>query len=102
MKLSRVALALVVALCLPQAVLAWNGTGHRLVAAIAWDNMSPAARQNASAILNAASNKICLSQLFPPGNLSTAERQRQNFIVAATWPDEIRSGPCAASLSHKP
>src|SRR3954471_16502388 len=102
MKLSRVAFALVVVLCLPQAVLAWNGTGHQLVAAIAWDNMTPAARQKAFAILNAASNNICLRELFPAGSLSTPAEQRQAFIVAATWPDHIRNGPCATALSHTP
>lgn len=102
MKLSRVALGFVAALCLPQAVLAWNGTGHELVAAIAWDNMTPEARQKAFDILNAASNHICLRELFPAGDLSTPEQQRQAFIIAATWPDHIRSGPCEATLSHKP
>jgi len=102
MKLSRVALALVAALCVPQAVLAWDDTGHKLVAAIAWDNMTPQARQKAFAILNAASNHICLRELFPAGNLSTPGKQRQAFIAAATWPDHIKSGPCTAALSHKP
>ncbi|MEA2327676.1 MAG: phosphatidylinositol-3-phosphatase [Thermoanaerobaculia bacterium] len=103
MKLYRVrAFVLVLALCVPEAVLAWNGTGHQLVAAIAWDNMTPVARQNAFAILNAASNNICLRQLFPAGDLSTPEQQRQAFIVAATWPDKIRNGPCSTALSHTP
>lgn len=96
------ALVLALALCLPQSVQAWDNTGHELVAAIAWDNMTPAARQKAFGILNAASNNICLRELFPAGSLSSAEKQRQAFIIAATWPDHIRSGPCEASLNHKP
>ena len=47
-------LALVLLSCLPQSLLAWNSTGHELVAGIAWDNMSPDAQQKAIALLKSA------------------------------------------------
>jgi hypothetical protein len=92
MKLSRVAFALVVALCLPQAVLAWNATGHELVAGIAWDNMTPAARQKAIALLKSAPSDACLLDLLPNGARPLVDRQREFFMRAATWPDVIRKG----------
>src|SRR4051794_9058822 len=90
MKLSRVALALVVALCLPQAVLAWNATGHELVAGMAWDNMTPAARQKAIALLMSAPSDACLLDLFPNDARPVADRQREFFMRAATWADRVR------------
>ena len=38
-------------LALPLAAQAWNATGHRLVAEIAWQNLSPAARQQSARLL---------------------------------------------------
>jgi acid phosphatase len=95
MKLHRFhALALVLALLLPQSVRAWNATGHELVAGVAWDSMTPAARQKAIDILSAASDDTCLPDLFPTDSRPLAERQREFFMRAATWPDVIRDGKC--------
>ena len=53
-------LTLIVALVLPHTVLAWNATGHQVVAGIAWDNMTPTARRNAITLLQAAPADSCL------------------------------------------
>lgn len=90
MKLSRVALALVVALCLPQAALAWDATGHELVAGIAWDNMTPAARQKAISLLKSAPGDACLLDLSPNDSRPQGEQEREFFMRAATWPDLVR------------
>ncbi len=77
---------LVLTLCgISGAALAWNGTGHRLVAAIAWEVMTPTVRAETLRLL---------------GQHPDHERwQRQNwvedaerlvFLACATWPDEIR------------
>ncbi|HET7464923.1 MAG TPA: S1/P1 nuclease [Longimicrobium sp.] len=68
---------------------AWDGFGHRIVAQIAWDNMTPAARANAIQLLRAASSNTRL--LFPaqPGPLNDAQQQQQ-FLHASIWPDLIR------------
>jgi S1/P1 Nuclease len=83
-------LTLILTLVLPQTVLAWNATGHQVVAGIAWDNMSPTARQNAIALLQAAPSDACLLELFPNDSRPIAERQREFFMRASTWPDIVR------------
>lgn len=80
----------VMTLLLPQPTMAWNGTGHQIVAGIAWDNMTPAARQNAIALLEAAPADACLLDLFPNDSRPLAERQREFFMRASTWPDVVR------------
>jgi phosphatidylinositol-3-phosphatase len=96
------ALLLVLGLLLPLPLLAWDATGHELTAAIAWDNMTSPAQQRAIAILSAASKDTCLPELFSKdASRPLAERQREFFMAAATWPDLIRGGPCKP-LSHKP
>jgi acid phosphatase len=98
-------LALVLVSCLPQSVLAWNGTGHELVAGIAWDNMSPATQQKAIAILKNAPSDACLLELFPTDARPLAERQREFFMRAATWPDVVRpkgqNDPRACTRFHQ-
>ncbi|HKO59401.1 MAG TPA: S1/P1 nuclease [Thermoanaerobaculia bacterium] len=91
MKSNRFALAaLVLALLFPASVLAWNDTGHKLVAAIAWDNMTPAARTKAIELLKKAPADACLLDLFPNDTRPLADRQREFFMRAATWPDVVR------------
>ncbi|HEX8359252.1 MAG TPA: S1/P1 nuclease [Longimicrobium sp.] len=68
---------------------AWDDFGHRLVARIAWENMTPQARSRAVAILRAAPTETGLRDGFT-GSLS-AQRQMQLFVFAATWPDSVRS-----------
>ncbi len=83
-------LILFLALLLPQSVLAWNGTGHQLVARIAWEHMTPTARNNVVTLLRAAPEDACLLDLFPQDSRPLAERQREFFMLASTWPDIVR------------
>ena len=67
--------------------LAWNAAGHRLVAAIAWQQLSPASQDFASAAL-----------ARHPDHGRWLDRARTAdpaaiFAEAATWPDDIRSDP---------
>lgn len=71
-------------------LLAWNATGHQAVAGIAWDNMTPAARTKALAILAAAPADACMQELMPADERPLAERQREFFMKVATWPDLVR------------
>lgn len=69
--------------------LAWNGTGHQIVARIAWDNMTETARQNLVKLLLQAPANACLRDLFPTtGDIQ--QRPREFFVRVATWPDVIR------------
>ncbi|HEY0003307.1 MAG TPA: S1/P1 nuclease [Pyrinomonadaceae bacterium] len=83
---------LVLALLLPQTALAWNSTGHQLVARIAWENMTPTARENVVALLLAAPKDACLRNLFSKDSRPLEIRQREFFMLASTWPDIVRPG----------
>src|SRR6187399_2619452 len=84
--------AVFVVLLTPRPVLAWNATGHQLVAGIAWDRMTPAARQQAIALLQAAPPDACLLDLFPTDLRPLEVRQREFFVAASTWADIVRPG----------
>jgi hypothetical protein len=77
-------------LLLPHSIYGWNSTGHMLVARIAWDNLSANERQDIVDLLMKAPSDSCLRELFPTDSRPLAERQRQFFMSAATWPDIIR------------
>ena len=65
------AVALVVATTADRHVAAWGAPGHRIVARIAWEQMTPAARSAANDLLEHGGPDA--------------------FYAAATWADEIRS-----------
>lgn len=91
MKLGRVAAAALVAVgMMSRPAYAWDELGHRVVARIAWDRMTPQARANAVRLLMAAPANTGLRELVPAG-LGDEERGRELFVLAAVWPDEIRS-----------
>ncbi|MDO9706835.1 S1/P1 nuclease [Paracraurococcus lichenis] len=79
---------------LPAPALAWDGTGHMMVAAVAYDRLTPAARSKADALLRR--NPDYASWV---ANVAPADRARAAFVHAATWPDDIkgRHGYIAAS-----
>lgn len=77
------ALWLLAFLC-PLPVQAWNATGHRLTAAIAWEEMTPAARTQVTELL-----------LLHPEAKIWETRWREYypgilFAEAASWADELR------------
>ena len=71
-------------LLLPLAAAAWNATGHRLVAEIAWQHMNEGARQEATRLLAAHPD------LERWQDRAKSEQPRAVFVEASTWPDEIR------------
>jgi hypothetical protein len=93
-------LSILLVTLLAPAALAWNATGHETVAAIAWDNMTPKAQERAIAELMESQDKDCLRELVPTDNRPLKERQREFFIMAATWPDIVR--PHLDKTTHQP
>jgi hypothetical protein len=81
--------------------LAWNGTGHELVAQVAWDQLSPADRHAAIGLLRAHPRfeKDLMQDLNPGENPN-----EHAFRVAATWPDLVKSpvNPLERTEDHKP
>ena len=72
---------------LPLAAHAWNAAGHRLVAVIAWQQLSPPSREAIGSLL-----------ARHPDHGRWIERARSAdgidiFAEAATWPDDIRHDP---------
>lgn len=66
---------------------AWNAAGHRLVAVIAWQQLSPVAR-----------DAIGTHLARHPDHARWADKARSSdpidlFAEAATWPDDIRNDP---------
>src|SRR5437868_3514443 len=66
--------------------LAWNAHGHMLIAAVAWQDMTPAARARAGKLLKR-------NPMYSQWTAGVAKRQRAQvaFMRAATWPDLIRN-----------
>lgn len=69
---------------------AWDDTGHKLTAYIAWEQMTPAAREQAVKILLAAPEDSDLSVFYLQDSRSAAAKQRELFMIAATWADIVR------------
>ena len=75
-------------LLLPLPATAWNAAGHRLIAAIAWDQLSAVCRSEVSLILSAHPD-------YPrwhrrAARAGSGEPDRAAFIESSTWPDDIR------------
>jgi hypothetical protein len=70
--------------------LAWNSIGHMSVAYVAYQKLSPAERARVAALLQLNPYyKQWLSYL--PAGTSDADRDMYVFMMAATWPDEIKA-----------
>jgi hypothetical protein len=77
---------------------AWDELGHRVVARIAWDHMTPAARENAVRLLRAAPPESGIRDHLPPAGMPEAERMREWFVRTAVWADRLRARERAAGL----
>jgi len=70
---------------------AWDATGHKLTAYIAWQHMTPEVREKVIQTLRAAPEDAQLSTFYITyGSKSLESAQRDFFMTAATWPDIIR------------
>ncbi len=72
-------------------VSAWDDTGHKVTAYIAWQRMTPEVRAKAIKILLAAPEDSHLSVYYPSGSRSAAAKELELFMVASTWSDIIRN-----------
>ncbi len=81
----RQVLATILAGFLPLSASAWNFTGHRLSACIAWEQLPPASREKVSALLRAHPDYVLWTRKAKSGAIDRAA-----FIEASTWADRIR------------
>jgi hypothetical protein len=72
-------------------ILAWDDTGHKVSAYIAWRQMSPVVRSRAVKLLLAAPEDSHLSVYYPAGSRSKEAKELELFMVASTWSDIIRN-----------
>src|SRR2546423_6874512 len=101
-----VAIVTAAVLALPASAL-WDAAGHRTVAAIAWEHMTPRARARAVELLlhgPALANFPALRPAppAPPAQGSEAARDRALFLNAATWADLVRSRDQPWHAYHRP
>jgi len=68
---------------------AWSHSGHRVAAAVAWECLSPEVRQRTVDLLLQAPAASGIADLMPATG-PLAERRRQLFLAAATWPDLVK------------
>lgn len=84
-----------------QKTVAWDDSGHKLVAYIAWEQMSPQVREKVVNILmNAPEDSQIMAfyptpvdadfSTYPIGARSKAAKQRDFFMVMAYWADVVR------------
>lgn len=70
---------------------AWDDVGHKITAYIAWQRMTPAARENVIRILRAAPEDAQLSPFYMNYGPEPEEvRKREFFELVATWADIVR------------
>jgi len=73
-------------------IFAWDDVGHKISAWIAWQRMSPSARNEVIRILRKAPEDSQLSALYAVYGPEPEEtRQLEFFMLAATWPDIVRN-----------
>ena len=70
---------------------AWDDVGHKITAYIAWQRMSPIARENVIRILRAAPEDSQLATFYMTNGPEPEEvRKREFFELVATWADIVR------------
>lgn len=81
----------------------WNDAGHKLIAYIAWQKMTPKARENANKLMMAAPEDSDIGNYFSTDSRSVASRQIEQFIILATWADIVRDSkmPVRRAKYHK-
>jgi hypothetical protein len=68
----------------------WNGFGHMAVAYVAYQHLDATTRARANQLVRLNPLYATWKKQLPPG-LSPSQRNLMLFMIAATWPDQIRS-----------
>ncbi len=85
--------AIVIAGSLTQPAIAWDGFGHMVVASVAYRKLDSKTRARVDALL-ALNPYFSRATEWPaqlPSTVTAATRSRYIFMLAATWPDQIKS-----------
>ncbi len=87
----RLFVALTITACFLPTLPAWNETGHRLIAAIAYDALTAQARARVDALLRQHPDYASILTKNAPAD--EVGKARAAFLAASSWPDMIRSDP---------
>ncbi len=69
----------------------WDDSGHKLTAYIAWQRLSPEARERVlKVLLTAPEDSTIGSYYMPYGSQEVDARKRDYFMFMATWADVVR------------
>jgi S1/P1 Nuclease len=79
-------------LCLPTMSLGWGPGGHMMVAQIAFDRLTPHAKQEVARLLAIQITRPGLSPKSK-GLLASATSKSKDFVNASHWPDDLRPMP---------
>jgi hypothetical protein len=71
-------------------VYAWDSCGHMMVAYLAYQNLTPEAMKGANDLIQLNPNSSEWSGWVSAGAFSV-DKNMMIFMLAATWPDEIKS-----------
>jgi hypothetical protein len=86
-----VALLIGVVVLLPvQRSWAWIDTGHKIIALIAWEDLTPNTKAAVTDLLKQHPRYEKDLTLDLPADATPDEAARHTFLVAATWPDIVR------------
>jgi hypothetical protein len=90
-------------LFIPASAHAWNDTGHKVVSRLAWEYMTPLARDKTIALLMSAPADADLANLLATDARPQAVREQEFFLRASTWADMMRDGkfPARREKYHK-
>ena len=78
-------------LALVPSAFGWNAAGHRIIAAIAYDRLTPKARARVDELLRHHPDYEKILTHNAPAD--PAGRAREAFLAAAVWPDTIKGDP---------
>jgi hypothetical protein len=85
-------LVLAVAVLVPHSALSWNGRGHIMVAAVAYQKLNQATKDPVDALLLLNPDRDNWLDLIPV-TASVPQRKMMIFMIAASWADRIKSDP---------
>src|ERR1041385_2369217 len=71
---------------------AWDSQGHMMVAAVAYNQLTPQAKSRVDALLLLNPDRDNWFDDIPV-TASDAQKKMMVFVMAATWPDRIKSDP---------
>ena len=98
---SKVLLSVLLLFTLPTAAMAWNSTGHRVVAIIAYKSMDDASIKRVATILK---DNPLADTLWKGRDVNSSDDELVNlFLNAATFPDDVRPpSPLSKEFHHGP